>query len=135
MSDSLATPGTVPLQGPLSMGFPRQEYRRGLSLHSPGNLPHPGVKPASPALQVDSLLLSHQGSPIYSSDLLERMNSKSYRLKSTSTCGNMLKFILNQLDQYKLGQDLSILATTLVIHELTNRSFERFLTIISRNET
>ena len=63
MSDSLATTGTVPLQAPLSMGFPRQEYRSGLSFHSPGHLPHPGVEPASPALQVDSLLLSHQGSP------------------------------------------------------------------------
>ena len=90
MSDSLATPGTVPLQGPLSMGFPRQEYRRGLSLHSPGNLPHPGVKPASPALQVDSLLLSHQGSPIYSSDLMERMNSKSLNLPLS-----LLSFLLS----------------------------------------
>ena len=29
-----------------------------------GNLLNPGIEPASPALQVDSLLLSHQGSPI-----------------------------------------------------------------------
>ena len=30
---------------------------------SPGNLPDPGIKPASPALQADSLPLSYLGSP------------------------------------------------------------------------
>ena len=30
---------------------------------SPGDLPDPGIKPGSPALQADSLPLSHQGSP------------------------------------------------------------------------
>ena len=50
-------------QAPLSMGFPRQEYWSGSPLPPPGHLPDPGIKPASPALQVDSLPLSHQGSP------------------------------------------------------------------------
>ena len=31
----------------------------------PGDLPDPGIKPAYPALQVDSLPLIHQGSPPY----------------------------------------------------------------------
>ena len=31
-----------------------------------GDLPDPGIEPTSPALQVDSLLLSHQGSPMLS---------------------------------------------------------------------
>ena len=30
---------------------------------SPGNLPDPGIEPASPALKADSLQLSHHGSP------------------------------------------------------------------------
>ena len=30
---------------------------------SSGDLPDPGIEPASPALQANSLLLSHQGSP------------------------------------------------------------------------
>ena len=47
---------------PLSMGFPRQEYWNGLQFPSPGDLPDPGMESASPALQVDSLLLSHLGS-------------------------------------------------------------------------
>ena len=33
-----ATPWTVALQAPLSMGFPRQEYWSGLSFPSPGDL-------------------------------------------------------------------------------------------------
>ena len=45
-----ANPGTVAHQALLSMGFPRQEYWRGLSLPSPGDLPYPGIEPASPAL-------------------------------------------------------------------------------------
>ena len=46
------------------MEFSRQEYYSGLPLPSPGDLPNPGIKPESPALQVDSLLLTHQGSPL-----------------------------------------------------------------------
>ena len=43
----LATLWTVAHQGPLSMGFLRQEYWSGLPFPPPGNLPKPGVKPAS----------------------------------------------------------------------------------------
>ena len=57
------TPWTIACQAPLSMGFPRQEYWSGFPFSSPKDLPHPGIKPASPALQVDSLPVSHQGSP------------------------------------------------------------------------
>ena len=46
-------------QAPLSMGFSRQEYWSGLPCPPPGDLPDPGIKPGSPALQADSLLLSH----------------------------------------------------------------------------
>ena len=51
-------------QAPLSMGFPRQEYWSGLPFPSPEDLPDPGVELTSPALQADSLWLSHLGSPI-----------------------------------------------------------------------
>ena len=49
---------TVARQALLSMGFSRQEYWRGLPCPSPGDLPNPGIEPASPvspALQADSL--------------------------------------------------------------------------------
>ena len=48
------TPWIAACQSPLSMGFPRQEYWSGLSFPFPGYLLHPGIKPGSPALQVDS---------------------------------------------------------------------------------
>ena len=37
------------------MGFLRQEYWNGLPFLPPGNLPQPGIKPASPSLQADPL--------------------------------------------------------------------------------
>ena len=42
-------------QAPLSMEFSRQEYWGGLPFPSPEDLPNPGVKPGSPALQADCL--------------------------------------------------------------------------------
>ena len=57
------TPWTVVHQAPLSMGFSRQEYCGGLPCPSPGALPDPGIKPGTPVLQVNSLPLSHLGSP------------------------------------------------------------------------
>ena len=42
----------------LSMGFSRQEYWSGLPCPSPGDLPDPGIKSRSPALQADFFLLS-----------------------------------------------------------------------------
>ena len=58
-----AAPWTVASQAPLFMGFPRLEYWSGLLFPSSGDLPDPGVEPNSPAWQVDSLPLSHLGSP------------------------------------------------------------------------
>ena len=55
---------TVALQALLSRGFTRQEYWSGLPFASPGDLPDPGIKLRSPALQADSLPLSHLGSTI-----------------------------------------------------------------------
>ena len=63
-----ATPWTVAHQGPLSMGFSKQQYCRGLSCPPPGDLPNPETEPASPAspaFQADSLPLSHQGNPLF----------------------------------------------------------------------
>ena len=37
------------------MGFPKQEYWSRLSFPTPGDLPGPGIEPASPAWKVDSL--------------------------------------------------------------------------------
>ena len=45
-----ATPWTVAYQAPPSMGFSRQAYWSGVPFPSPGDLPHPGTEPGSPAL-------------------------------------------------------------------------------------
>ena len=47
-------------------GISRQEYWSGLPFPSPGDLPDPGIERGSPAVWVDSLLLSYQGSPLLS---------------------------------------------------------------------
>ena len=44
------SPGTVAVQAPLSMRFPRQGYWSGLSLPSPKDFPHPGIEPRAPTL-------------------------------------------------------------------------------------
>ena len=54
---------TVACQAPLSMGLFRQEYWSGLPFPSPGDLPDPRTEYMVPAWQVDSLPLSHLGSP------------------------------------------------------------------------
>ena len=59
-----STPWTVAYQTPLSMGFSRQEYWSGLPFPSPGDLPNPGIKPGSPALQADALLSEPPGKPL-----------------------------------------------------------------------
>jgi len=50
-----AAPWTAVSQVPLSLEFSRQEYWDGLPFPSPGDLPNPGIKSGSPALQVHSL--------------------------------------------------------------------------------
>ena len=52
-------------QAPPSMGFSRQEYWSGLPFPSPGDLPNPGIKPRSPALQADALTSEPPGKHIY----------------------------------------------------------------------
>ena len=52
------TPQPIAHQTLLSMGYSWQEYWNGLPFLPPGDLPDPGIEPASavsPALQVDSL--------------------------------------------------------------------------------
>ena len=51
----IVSPWTVAHQASPSMGFYRQEYWNGLPFPSPGDLPHPGIEPRSPALKADTL--------------------------------------------------------------------------------
>ena len=51
--------------GPLSLEFPRQEYRSALPFPSQRDIPE-SMEPGSPALQTDSLLIESPGKPIES---------------------------------------------------------------------
>ena len=53
----------IACQAPLSMEFSRQEYWTGLPFPTSGDLPNPGIKPMSPALQADSLPSNLPGKP------------------------------------------------------------------------
>ena len=65
MNDSFATPWTVALQDPLSMGFPRQEYWSGLPFLSPGDLLEPGIAPpTSPTLAGRFFTAEPPGQPV-----------------------------------------------------------------------
>ena len=58
------TSWTVACQTPLSMAFPRQEYWKGLPFPPPGDLPDPGIKPASPALAGGFFTTQPPGKPL-----------------------------------------------------------------------
>ena len=70
-----ATLWTVACQAPLSMGFSRQECQGGLPCPSPGNLPNPGIEPASfmsAASPGEFFITSDTWEPIYFNMLSEK---------------------------------------------------------------
>ena len=58
------TPWTIARQTPLSMEFSRQEHWSGLPFPPPGDLPNPGIKPASPALTGRFFTTEPPGNPL-----------------------------------------------------------------------
>ena len=60
---TLCNPVDCSLPGSSVHGDSPGKNRSGLPLTSPEDLPNPGIEHGSPALQADSLPLSHQGSP------------------------------------------------------------------------
>ena len=91
------TPWTVAYQGPLSMGFSRQEYWSGLPFPSLGDLPKPGIEPGSPALQVGTLLSEPLGKPNFV-QLFVTHGPQHVRLPSLSTVfQSLFKFMSIQL--------------------------------------
>ena len=55
---------TLSCSNPLPKEFSIQEFWSGLPFPSPGDLPHPGIEPGSPALQADSLPTEPPGNPL-----------------------------------------------------------------------
>ena len=69
-----ATPWTVVLQAPLSMGLSKQEYWSGLLFPSPGDLTNPGMESpflVSPALAGGFFTTEPPGKPLYKSTIFQ----------------------------------------------------------------
>ena len=60
---TLCDPMDYSYQAPPSVGFSRQECWSGLPFPSPGDFPHSGIEPRSPALQADALPSEPPGKP------------------------------------------------------------------------
>ena len=107
------TPWTVAYKAPLSMGFSRQGCRSGLPFPSPEDLPDPGIKPGSPALQADALPSKPPGKgPLFL--------KLSTRLMSDI---NSLGFLYHGIVEYMLKQTQSFVwshghVVILFLHEI-----------------
>ena len=73
----------VAFQAPLSMEFSSQEYWRGYPFLSPGDLPDPGIKPRTPALQTDALPSESPGKPNFGK-FLSQINVINLHLENLS---------------------------------------------------
>ena len=87
-----ATPRTVALEAPLSVGFHRQEYWSALPFPPPGDLPNPGMEPKSPAWQAVSLPSESPGKPSPALGVIDFINFTSC---SISVVGSHHEFILH----------------------------------------
>jgi len=86
---------TVACQSPLSRGFSRQEYWRGLPCPPPGDLPDPGIELTSlmsPALAGGFFTASATGKPLGGRGML-LLNILSYAFYFNSTKGLFYRFI------------------------------------------
>ena len=86
------------------MGFSRQEYWSGLPFPFPDDLPDPGIKPGSPALQADALPSEPPGKPIHN------MVYKYFRLIVENYClGKKKKSFQNMLTDNASGYSRAVM--------------------------
>ena len=90
-------PTLLQTHGSSIIRFPRQEHWSGLPFPSPQDLPYPGTELACPVLQVDSLPLSHQASP-----LLPAICHRYYLNVPTSLC---FQWLSSQASWSNVGSD------------------------------
>ena len=79
-------------QVPLSMGFPSQEYWRGLPLASPGHLANPGIRlvsPVSPAMAGRFFTPEPPGKPTeeVSTEQIQLPDRKTFRVSTQGEIG------------------------------------------------
>ena len=82
----LVTPWTVACQAPLSVGFPRQEYRSGLPFPSPGYLPNQGSNLGLLCCRQILYQLRYQGTHNKHGSI---QKTKGWRHNSSSKCPKM----------------------------------------------
>ena len=118
-------PWAVACQAPLSIGFPRQEYWSGLSFSPPGDLPNPGIEPASPALAGGFFTTQPPGSPIQKLDST-KTKIKTQRLlhdQKLMESGVVMKFLFYS----------QFASPRLLLHSLS--IILHFLTLVKGNQS
>ena len=90
----------VALQSPQSMEFSRKEYWSGLPFPSPGDLPYPGIKPGSLALQADSLPSELPGKPVYGTVTVNKLSILKRRDITLSTKVHLVKAMVFPVVMY-----------------------------------
>ena len=88
-----ATPWTVAYELPPSTEFSRQEHWSGLPFPSPGDLPHPGIKPISPVLVGRFFTTAPLGKCKLHSNVPWEPGSSAFVLPTTSTHGYAAPFL------------------------------------------
>ena len=88
-----ATPWTAARQAPLSIGFSRQEYWSGVPCPPPGNLPDPGIKPASFYVSCIGREVLYHLVPPGKCPLLPTKKNHTHTEKHTNAAANL--YILN----------------------------------------
>ena len=97
---------TVAHQSPLSTGFSRQESWSEVLFPPPWDPPHSGIKLTSPALQANSLPLSHQGS--LSPLKTNKSNSHLEKLMKEKIAENANKKTLELTEKYEYPKALKL---------------------------
>ena len=104
------------------MGFSREEYWGGLPCPPPGDLPNPGIKPRSPALQAD-YLLSEQADFFIVWATREAQESLLQGNFLTQELNQSLLHCRQTLYQLSYEESLSLLGTSSQLEVLDNCSF------------
>ena len=101
------------LPDPLSVGFSRREYWRGLPCPPPGDLSHPGTEPASPVSCIGGQILYH--STTWESQLWTR-RSKSVCWRQDSWRGLSVYHFICLKHLIKTPSSLSLVTRKLFFH-------------------
>ena len=93
LSQLFVTSRTVACQAPLSTGFPRQEYWKGLPFPSPGDLPDSGIELMLPALAGRFFTMEPSTKPLLSHFVhFKRLSESHLNLNNNSIYSEILNF-------------------------------------------